>query len=240
MTDADSYSRPERFTERDMDKRFILRSDAFDPNKLKQCTRCGIEKLCTPENFRPKSERRSQAVAHCRQCDRLRSKEYRAQNTERCKEASRISAGRWYRNNKELRKRQVREQWKDPEFRKKQAEYFRRKRRTCPASKVRVTIGNQLRDVLRGTKAGRKTFDFLGYSRDELLAHIERQFLPGMSWEKLRIGAIHIDHIVPLSSFDFSAEHAEESARRAWALPNLRPLWAKDNLRKGAKRTYLL
>lgn len=28
--------------------------------------------------------------------------------------------------------------------------------------------------------------------------------------------------------------------RRAWALPNLRPLWAADNIRKGARREVLL
>lgn len=53
-----------------------------------------------------------------------------------------------------------------------------------------------------------------------------------MSWEKLP--EIHIDHKIPLAVFNFNT--AEDcDFKRAWALENLQPLWAKDNLSKGAK-----
>ena len=77
-----------------------------------------------------------------------------------------------------------------------------------------------------------------GYTIDDLRQHLERQFVRGMSWENMGSGW-HIDHIVPLSSFSFSSVTCPEF-RAAWALSNLRPLWATENMSKGARRTHLL
>jgi hypothetical protein len=59
-------------------------------------------------------------------------------------------------------------------------------------------------------------------------AHIEAQFHPGMSWGNY--GQWHVDHIIPLAS----AKTAEELVALCHHT-NLQPLWAEDNLRKGAK-----
>jgi len=67
-----------------------------------------------------------------------------------------------------------------------------------------------------------------GCTYAELALHIERQFTDGMTWDNM--GKWHIDHIVPLS---YLIENRMES--RANHYTNLRPLWAKDNLSKGAK-----
>lgn len=72
---------------------------------------------------------------------------------------------------------------------------------------------------------------FLGYTADELREHLQSLFVDGMSWEALKDGRIHIDHIMPVSRFDLTNE---DDVRRAWSLSNLQPLWAKDNIRKGA------
>jgi len=82
----------------------------------------------------------------------------------------------------------------------------------------------------------RKWSQHLGYTVDELRAHIERQFVKGMGWHNK--GEWHIDHIVPVSAFDAdSVEHPDFKA--CFGLPNLRPMWGKDNIRKGAKRVSL-
>lgn len=86
-------------------------------------------------------------------------------------------------------------------------------------------------------KGGRRTADLLGYSAEELKAHLERQFLPGMSWSNY--GEWHIDHIVPVASFHFTSMNDPE-IRRAWSLPNLRPLWAEDNRRKHDSVLHLI
>ena len=80
----------------------------------------------------------------------------------------------------------------------------------------------------KGIKKNGKTFALLGYTKEQLLAHIEAKFLPGMTWENRT--KWHIDHIVPLAR---AKTHAE--IIKLFALKNLQPLWASDNQRKQAK-----
>lgn len=79
--------------------------------------------------------------------------------------------------------------------------------------------------------------EVFGYSIEGLRVHLERQFLSGMTWEDS--GAWHIDHIIPVCLFSYEDENDPEF-RACWALTNLRPLWAIDNIKKRAKRTHLL
>jgi len=44
----------------------------------------------------------------------------------------------------------------------------------------------------------------------------------------------HIDHIRPISAFSFTVPEDPEF-KECWALNNLQPLWAFDNLSKGGK-----
>jgi hypothetical protein len=68
----------------------------------------------------------------------------------------------------------------------------------------------------------------LGCSWEQLRDHIENQFVSGMTWEDKHLW--HIDHIVPLSS----AKTVEE-LEKLCHYTNLQPLWASDNMSKGAK-----
>jgi hypothetical protein len=79
-------------------------------------------------------------------------------------------------------------------------------------------------------KGGRRTLDFIDYTMGELRYHIATRFERGMSWDNW--GEWHIDHIIPCATFD----HQDPTqVRECWALSNLQPLWASDNLSKGAK-----
>ncbi|WP_283443989.1 hypothetical protein [Noviherbaspirillum suwonense] len=118
-----------------------------------------------------------------------------------------------------------------------QRERTKRVRRENPAKAISERITAQIGHAIRGKKAGRKWESIVGYSVKELMDHLERQFLKGMSWENR--SSWHIDHIVPLTSFTFSGVDDPE-LKRAWALTNLRPLWAADNVRKSDQRTHLL
>jgi hypothetical protein len=71
-----------------------------------------------------------------------------------------------------------------------------------------------------------------GYTLLELKAHLEKQFVDGMSWANY--GEWQIDHIKPISSFNFQSPK-DPDFRRYWALSNLQPLWAKDNWHKRKK-----
>jgi hypothetical protein len=76
-------------------------------------------------------------------------------------------------------------------------------------------------------KKTKSTMQWLDCSLEELKIYLERKFLPGMSWENH--GEWHIDHIVPLVSAS-----SEEELYKLSHYTNLQPLWAKDNLKKGA------
>jgi hypothetical protein len=103
-----------------------------------------------------------------------------------------------------------------------------------PHWQVRERFATLLRNYLKKHRAikGGRTEKLVGYSVIELRDHLESLFLPGMSWENY--GEWHIDHIIPDSRFKY-ASAGDPSFKKSWALQNLQPLWAKDNLSKGNK-----
>lgn len=92
--------------------------------------------------------------------------------------------------------------------------------------------------LLKGRVLG-STEKMLGYTKSVLVSHIEKQFTPGMSWDLLMQGQIHIDHILPVAMFKFT-DTDDPEFKACWALANLRPMWAIENQRKQAKRLTLL
>ena len=70
----------------------------------------------------------------------------------------------------------------------------------------------------------------LGCTLSELKQHIEVQFSDGMNWENWSRSGWHIDHIMPLASFDLTDR---DQFLKATHFTNLRPIWAKENLTKG-------
>lgn len=77
-----------------------------------------------------------------------------------------------------------------------------------------------------------KYFDILGYTKEELKNHLEKQFTKDMNWKSFRNGNIHIDHIKPQSLFNLKDIN---DIKECWSLNNLQPLWAKENIKKSNK-----
>ena len=77
-----------------------------------------------------------------------------------------------------------------------------------------------------------KYLDILGYKKEELKNHLEKQFTKDMTWKAFRNGKIHIDHIKPQSLFNLKDIN---DIKECWSLNNLQPLWAKDNIAKSNK-----
>lgn len=72
--------------------------------------------------------------------------------------------------------------------------------------------------------------DLLGCSIDELQSYLESKFTDGMTWDNY--GKWHIDHIIPVCSFDLTNE---SQVKECFHHSNLQPLWAIDNILKGSK-----
>lgn len=85
---------------------------------------------------------------------------------------------------------------------------------------------------LRGKKNGAHWQFIVGYTVQDLKDHLGSLFQNGMSWGNY--GQWHIDHIRPVSLFSFKS-YKDKQFKQCWALSNLQPLWAEDNLRKGNK-----
>ena len=141
-----------------------------------------------------------------------------------CKECKRKKNKKGYEKNKdrrmEYKKEQMRRYRKDPVFRM----------RECVSRHVRIAMMSE------SMNKRLPTFDHLPYTPKELMEHIESQFDDKMSWDNY--GTYwHVDHIYPQSLLPYdSYEHP--NFLRCWALDNLRPLEARENMSKGNKVTY--
>lgn len=91
---------------------------------------------------------------------------------------------------------------------------------------VRNRINKYLK--LKKIKKNHTTFELVGCSSQELKIYLEQKFIDGMSWNNQ--GEWHIDHIIPLSS-----AKTEEELYKLCHFTNLQPMWASDNIKKGAK-----
>lgn len=167
--------------------------------------------------------------------DEVRSKrrgamaDARAKNPELFRARDRV----WRANNADA----IRQRRTSPDARAKANAYVRKRYRQDPAYAVHMRMASAVHQALRKKKAGRKWEALVGYSLSELVRHLERQFLPDMSWGNM--GEWHIDHIIPKSSFQYESDQDPEF-RACWALTNLRPLWSEDNQKKHAKRVLLV
>ena len=106
-------------------------------------------------------------------------------------------------------------------------EYAKNKRATDTHYKLSSNLRARLRAALKGVTKGQSVLKLVGVPIEQIIEHLESQFTEGMTWDNY--GEWHVDHIRPLKSFD-NPEDPE-----AWALTNLQPLWAADNIRKGSK-----
>ncbi len=93
-----------------------------------------------------------------------------------------------------------------------------------------------MRNALRrytndGKKAGRNWESLVNYTLDDLIKHLESQFIEGMSWNNY--GLWEIDHIMPISAFSFNSPD-DIQFKLCWSLDNLRPLWKQDNRAKSS------
>jgi predicted nucleic acid-binding Zn-ribbon protein len=108
------------------------------------------------------------------------------------------------------------------------------KRTSTPCGKLNHSISSGVNQCLRGSKSGRHWETLVGYTVDQLKQRLEKQFQLGMTWENY--GLWHIDHIIPLSAHNFQSPE-DIDFKRAWALKNLQPMWAKENIKKSNKLT---
>ena len=177
-------------------------------NVGKTCSKCKQDKAA--EDF-------SKNHAWCKECQKEYKKAYRKQNAEKLKGQMKA----YHKQNRD-----------------KKRIYKRNRHKTDINFKLRGNLRSGIRRVLKGKSKSKKTMDLIGCSADFLKKHLENQFQPGMSWNNYgnpngdHSECWHIDHILPCASFDLSDPKQQQ---KCFHYSNLQPLWAKDNISKGAK-----
>ena len=161
--------------------------------------------------------------------EKLSQAAYRAENRDKV----RLATATWRMNNAKHISEYAKRKW--PEIRERKIRRLRHRYRNDPLYAMCVNVRNRTTDAFRknGFRKNSKTFELLGCDWDALKIHIERQFVRGMNWgNKSRW---HVDHIIPIAS----AKSIEDLSALCH-YTNLRPMWALENIKKGAKNVFLI
>lgn len=225
--------------------KFYIRKDTS--KILNQCRECVSKKR---KEFRENNKElvRKQKQRYSRENKELialKNKKWREENQETVKKKNK----EWREKNREYVYQKNKEYYsnKRSEILKQKAEYGQRtkeqhnrcKRRIAGTPRGRVVQFSRgsLKRIINAIKENKyiKTIESLNYTMDELKFHIENKFEDGMSWDNH--GEWHIDHIMPLSHLveKHNDKTQEEILNIVNSLDNLQPLWASENLSKGAK-----
>lgn len=206
----------------------------------KQCKGC--EKIKPLTGFNKGGGCKDGFQGQCRECQKLyraawynENKEVQRQRAREAGKTDRVRAQRKARYHGDegyrlKRREQCRMSKQRASSKLKEAEWKRKQRREDPNFKIKENIRRRIRDVLMGGSKSAATMILMGCSMDELKAHLESQWLSGMSWNNYGVHGWHIDHIIPCAAFDLTKP---EEQLRCFNWKNLQPLWAIDNWRKG-------
>lgn len=215
--------------------------------EMKVCSRkdCSFgDQLQSLDNFVKRKESKDGLSFLCKSC----IQKYRIQNKEKISEKGR----QYYIQNKDRiieRGRQRYTQNKDRileknkqynlDHRKETNEYMRKKRHEDLYFKIKDKLRTRMYCAIKGNyKSGSAVADLM-MSISDFKIYLEERFYRNpdtgemMTWDNYgRYPGWHIDHIIPLAAFDLTNR---EELLKAVRYSNLQPMWAKENLSKGAR-----
>lgn len=143
---------------------------------------------------------------------------------------------KWSENNRE-RLNEYHKEWREKNIdkhRENKRNYERNRKTNDPLYKLISNFRTAIYQVLKenNIEKNKSYFDILGYTPEELIIHLEKQFKDGMTWDNY--GIWHVDHKFPITSFDIQ-EMGDEEFMKCWCLDNLQPMWGEENIRKSNK-----
>jgi len=163
---------------------------------------------------------------------KIADKKYREKNKEKLSKKHKL----WYENNKDKWDVYIKEYRENniDKIRQIKRDYERNRKARDPLYKLISNFRTAIYQVLKESNVEKNGhyFDILGYTPEELIIHLEKQFTEGMTWENY--GEFHVDHKLPISSFNIK-EIGDEEFMKCWCLDNLQPMWGEENIRKSNK-----
>ncbi len=153
-----------------------------------------------------------------------------------CKKCKAQMLSKWEKANPDNVVRNRKRHRSSDDYKTKRREYNRDYEKKKKETSINYRISRNLRirfvQALKGNaKTGSAVRD-LGCTIEQFKDYISALFQPGMSWDNWGKTGWHLDHKIPLSAFDLTKE---DQVRLACHFSNLQPMWAKENLQKGAK-----
>lgn len=228
---------------------------------MKVCSRCRESLPANRDNFHKAKKAKDGLNTYCKDCAKARARDWAKKNREAKAAADRDYAQRnkarianyqsryragnaekaseYHKAYREANKQRLREARRQYHARPEVRERRNRQQRERRARDKKYALVCSMRSAISERMSGKAVgaIRHAPWSTDELIAHIERQFQPGMSWDNY--GEWHVDHITPDSSFDYKAPN-DEGFLQSWSLSNLRPMWASENMSKQDKITHLI
>jgi len=182
---------------------------------LKKCTKC---KKHLPTNRFHKSKKSYDGFrARCIDCRKERLREYRKTNSK----AVNMRAKKYRDSTPEKQK------------------IYRKRSSDKILSTIKGKINNRMRvgihQSLNGNKNNLRWLSLVPYTLDDLIKRLDSTMPKDYTWDDY--SRLHIDHIIPIASFDFCSSQ-DIGFHRCWALNNLQLLPARENFSKGAKTDY--
>jgi len=229
----------------------IEKDDGYFYSNKSKCKECILkqQKLYKSRNKDNISKRNKQYYTDHKDDILIQQKQYIADN----KDNRMIYNQQWYIEIKEYKK-EYHKQWyieNKISIIKKGTQYKTNRRVNDPIFKLRANVSTAIYTALHKiglSKNGNSILKYLPYSIKELKDHLERLFEPWMNWDNWgpydskrwddndpTTWTWNIDHIVPHSTFNYTSME-DQSFRDCWALSNLRPLSAKQNIEDGNRR----
>lgn len=220
--------------------------------EYKTCKKCGENKPLTIDYFAQGTNKRNGIKTpywynKCKLCDRSRS----SANAQIYKEKNRLklaAAQREYHLANKENDSNTKKKWyilnKDSVLLRVKRNIYSR-RETDILFILKEIVSYRVSRALN--KNGKSVLKYLPYSIEKLKEHLEKLFEPWMTWENYGKYSVktwddndtatwkwNIDHIIPHSTFKYS--YMEDQAFiDCWALANLRPYSAKQNIIDGAR-----
>ena len=199
---------------------------------LHECTKCGRMLPRTADYFYRFAGNKDGLRTHCKDCHNDATKQYAETNIDKTKMYRQLH---WQKNKAE-RSREFKKYYENNKAKicKTRVEYTRRRLKRDAWFRALYMLRSRVYHAIRNeySPAARKSTKLLGCDFPTLKVHITSLFSPGMTWEKVLSGEIHLDHRIPCSKFDLTIP---EQQKACFHYTNMQPLWAADNLSKRNK-----
>ena len=193
--------------------------------KMKICCKCRVKKPL--EGFYKDKSKKDGRYTQCKECEKMKKKKF-------------------HKLNREKLLKQMRKRWKENKVARNKAQrdfYYKNKKRLIAnvmayeRKRKKVDEGYRIMKRIRGScskrilyKNNKTSQQLTGCTWEYLKQWIESQMTDSMTFN-----TIHIDHMLPLASFDLTKP---EEQLKACHYTNLQPMLPSENMSKGSKIIY--